>query len=252
MAAKKSASTTKPHSKKTAAKPRSLVTFLLDRSGSMAGIHNQTIEGYNAFLAGLQEEKNAEILFTFLQFDNVSLDKIHVAVPVGKVPNMRPADFVPRGGTPLIDAAYKTIKAVEDAVAHEERKPKVVVCIQTDGEENQSQEHTWADLSALVKAKQELGWQFNFMGAGIDAYQQAARMGLGAGATISYSNNLGATRAAFAASANNASGFSTGVLHETTYTSSQKGLAEDAFDPHSLAEKLKKATGVQSALGSGK
>ena len=178
----------------------------------MSSIHGQTVEGYNAFVAGLQAEKAADILFTFLQFDTGSLDKIHVAVPVGSVPNMTMADFQPRGGTPLIDAAYKTIRAVEDAVAREEKKPKVVICIQTDGEENQSIEHNWADLAALVKAKQELGWQFNFIGAGIDAYKQAAQMGLSVGQTMSYSNDYGATRSAFMASAQNASLFASGAL----------------------------------------
>ncbi len=54
----------------------------------------------------------------------------------------------------------------------------MVICIQTDGLENASTEHTWAELNLLIKEKAKLGWQFNFMGAGIDAYEQGRQMGI--------------------------------------------------------------------------
>lgn len=211
--------------------PRSLVTFLLDRSGSMSGIKGQTIEGFNTYLAGLQAEKKADIKFTFLQFDSHSLDKCHVATPVGEVPLLTDATFQPRAGTPLIDATYKTIRAVEEALRKEDGKPRVVVCIQTDGEENQSTEYTWADLSALVKGKQEEGWQFNFMGAGIDAYKQAAMMSIPTASTISYSNAESATRSAFASASMNAANFSNMSFGSTAYSTAQKLASGDAFDP---------------------
>jgi hypothetical protein len=74
-----------------------------------------------------------------------------------------------------IDAAYKTIKAVEKSLNGS--NPKVVVCIQTDGHENASTEHTWDELNALIKEKSAAGWQFNFLGTGIDAYDTGAHMG---------------------------------------------------------------------------
>jgi hypothetical protein len=62
----------------------------------------------------------------------------------------------------------------------------VVICIQTDGQENSSTEHIWNELNALVKEKAALGWQFNFMGVGMDAYDQGARMGIAPAATVAY------------------------------------------------------------------
>jgi hypothetical protein len=66
-----------------------------------------------------------------------------------------------------IEASIKTIDALATAIKGKTAKPKVVVCIQTDGQENQSgPEYTWDRLKALIEAKTKEGWQFNFMGAG--------------------------------------------------------------------------------------
>lgn len=223
-------------------KPRSYVTLLLDRSGSMSLIKSPTIEGFNTFVLGLQKEKNADILFTFLQFDSDSVDKRIVAAPVKEVPLLTDATFQPRGSTPLIDAAYQTIKAIEGAIAREEKKPKVVVCIQTDGQENCSREHTWDELAVLVKAKQEEGWQFNFLGAGIDAYKQAAQMHIDRGSTVSYGVGLGSTRAAFSATATNSSNFSSGMSASVNYTGLQKAASGDEFDPDAKKPKGRSAS----------
>ena len=211
--------------------PRTYVTFLLDRSGSMSSIKSQTIEGFNTYLAGLQAEKDADIRFTFLTFDTHSLDKIYVGVPVKEAEFLTDKTFQPRAGTPLIDASYQTIMAVEDAVARDDKHPKVVVCIQTDGYENASHSHTWAELSMLVKAKQEAGWQFNFLGAGIDAYMQAAQMGLAAANTMSYGTSLHETRAAFGAMAQNTQSFASARSTGTQYSAAQKTAAGDKFVP---------------------
>jgi len=47
----------------------------------------------------------------------------------------------------------------------------------TDGEENQSHEFNRAQIVELVKDKEAKGWSFAFLGAGLDAYAEAHRMG---------------------------------------------------------------------------
>lgn len=211
-------------------KPTSLVTFLLDRSGSMSACKAATIEAFNGYLGGLQAELDAKISFTFLQFDTGSLDKLCVAIPVSDARPLSDVTYQPRGGTPLIDAAVKTINAVAVALASRDDRPKVVVCIQTDGEENASTEHSWEELRGLITAKTEEGWQFNFMGAGIDAYDQGAKMGIGALNTVSYdSADLASTRSVFAASASNAASFSAGRSANTEYSMSQRAASGDRF-----------------------
>lgn len=209
----------------------SYVTFLLDRSGSMESIKSATFEAFNAYLDGLSDAPG-DLKFSLLQFNGGGVDKTCTMVSPKDAPRLNNRNYHPSLGTPLIDAAFKTIRAMEVFVAerHSDAKPKVVICIQTDGEENCSTEHTWDDLKALVSRKTEEGWQFNFMGAGINAYHQGTKMGIHTVNTVSYnSRDLGATRSVFAASASNTASFSAGVRADTSYTSQQRDDAGDVY-----------------------
>lgn len=87
-----------------------------------------------------------------------------------------------------------------------------------------------ADLNALIKEKTGAGWQFNFMGAGIDAYAQAAKYGIAAASTMSYdSTDRAATVEAFTAGALNAQSFRRGLSADTTYSMSQRAAAGDRW-----------------------
>jgi hypothetical protein len=210
--------------------PETLVTFLLDRTGSMQSIKDDTIGAFNAYLEGLQRSGEA-ICFSLLQFDSMSIDTLAKNLPVAEVAPLDGDSFQPRASTPLIDAAVKTIKAVEEALAKRKGTPKVVVCIQTDGLENASVEHSWADLNALIKDKVGQGWQFNFMGAGIDAYQQGARMGIAAESTLSYSKDRMRTHAAFAARAAATAAYASGARTDMSFSPAEKAAAGDQFAP---------------------
>jgi hypothetical protein len=164
----------------------------------MGKIWDETIGGFNVYLETLQKSGMA-IKFTLLQFDTGGIDKCCVAEPVENVKPLHRMSYQPRGGTPLIDAAFKTIAAVEESLTKYDTVPKVIVCIQTDGEENSSTEHTWDELKRLVGEKTEKGWQFNFMGTGIDAYDQGSRMGIAAANTMSTGTTSAEVRASFAA-----------------------------------------------------
>lgn len=216
--------------------PTTLVTFLLDRSGSMGGIKAATIEGFNAYLASLKGQPDTKIEFTFLQFDwhhGPQIDKIHIAEPIGQVPELTNDTYHPRGGTPLVEAAFRTIEATEKALEKRADKPQIVMCFQTDGYENQSAaQYTWEALNALVKRKTEEGWQFNFMGAGIDAYDQGAKMGIMAESTVSYdAHDIAATANAFRGTGLNQALYASGAAMNTQYTVGQKVASGDRFDP---------------------
>jgi hypothetical protein len=223
---------------------RTLVTFLLDRTGSMEAIRDDTIGGFNAYLDGLKGNGAAEIDFTLVQFDSVSIDKICVAVPVAEVAKLTRDTYQPRASTPLIDAAVKTINAVEASLLHDPAA-KIVICIQTDGQENSSVEHNWAELNALIKEKSAKGWQFNFMGVGIDAYDQGARMGISHDATVAYDHrDPAAVRAAFVGSAQSARRFAEGAAPTTAYAPAEKAAAGDAFG--NVVRKVKR--GLKKAI----
>lgn len=221
--------------------PASLVTFLLDKSLSMGDCLGATIEGFNSYISKLKEEKEAEIDFTFVQFDSdlhkgpfieskASLNVLYRQTPIKDVRPLTTKTYIPRGGTPLIDAAYDVIESTIEAVSKRTDNPRVIICIQTDGEENESRRHTWAELKALISSQKERGWEFNFMGAGIDAYHQGHLMGIAAVNTVSYGKNFAETSAAFNASASNQANFSAARSSNTMYSSLQKSGAGDLFD----------------------
>jgi hypothetical protein len=219
--------------------PKTLVTFLLDRTGSMEPIRDDTIGAFNTYLDTLQKDGDG-IYFTLILFDSMGVDKLHVNTPVREVPRLTRETYVPRAATPLIDAAYKTIKAVEKSVAANSAT-KVVICIQTDGHENSSREHSWDALNALIKEKADIGWQFNFMGASIDAYDQARQMGISADQTLSYdSKSRVSAMRAFAVSAENATAFARGSARTTSYSKRQKEAAGDKYmkDADSVAKQI--------------
>lgn len=217
------------------------VTLLLDRSGSMDIIKDDTIGGFNAFVEGLQSGAAADDTeFTFVQFDSQSIDKIHVSKPVKDVPKLDKDGFQPRSATPLIDAAYKTIKAVEKAVEGSDKK--VVVAIQTDGLENASVEHTWADLNRLIKEKTTDGWQFNFLGTGIDAYNQSTKMGIDPSMVASSGMSAREIRSSYRSMSHNVASYASGQSTGTCFQAFQKADMGDKYDPVLTADPSKSYT----------
>ncbi len=222
---------------------KTLVTFLLDRSSSMNRVRSDTIDGFNTYVETLQQSSVADdISFNFLQFDSRSIDRIHDDVPIRFVRKLDRSTFVPRGKTPLIDAVAKTISAVErslEAGAVDKRAPlfcerptKVVVAILTDGQENCSVEHTWSELTALIKAKLDAGWEFVFLGLSINAYAQGRRMGISVDKTMSMAGDSASVRASYASMAANVMAFAaSGASVDMNFRPDQKHAANDRFDP---------------------
>lgn len=225
----RSKSSNKKHEKKP---QKTLVTLLLDRSGSMASVRDQTISSVNEWLGGLRAS-DADIRLSMVLFDStiegMRLQRIHVARPISEVTNINHADYTPSGGTPLIDAAFTTIQAVRDSLKGR-NDTKVVIAIQTDGQELNSIKHTWAQLRGLIEECEGQGWQFQFMGAGINAYEQGARMGLGREKILSYGHDADQTSYAFRASAMNTSLYAAGTADNVGYSRAQKAAAGDRFD----------------------
>lgn len=157
------------------------VYFLLDRTGSMAPMTDDVVGGFNAFLAE-QRADGDDARMTLVQFD--SRDPFEVladAVTIDKVRELTTDTFVPRGGTPLLDATGQLIahaSARVDKRAKAAKKPESIVVVTfTDGEENASRRFTTSDIKELVAAKEAQGWTFVFLGAGLDAYGESRGIG---------------------------------------------------------------------------
>ena len=164
------------------------IVFILDRSGSMAGLEDDTIGGFNSMIDKQKQEPGEAFVSTVL-FDSYS-EVIHDRVDIQKVAPMTRRDYYVRGCTALLDAVGKAIRHIGNVhkYAREEDRPeKTLFVITTDGMENASREYTYGKLKALIeRQKERYGWEFLFLGANIDAAKEAARFGIDADHTADY------------------------------------------------------------------
>ena len=156
------------------------IVFILDRSGSMAGLEDDTIGGFNAMIRKQKDEAGEAYVSTVL-FDNHT-QVIHDRVDIQKIPPMTRNDYYVRGCTALLDAVGKSIHHISNVhkYAREEDRPeKTLFVITTDGMENASREYTYDRVRQMIEhARETRGWEFLFLGANIDAAREAARFGI--------------------------------------------------------------------------
>ena len=164
------------------------IVFILDRSGSMAGLEDDTIGGFNSMIEKQKRESGEAYISTVL-FDNYS-EVIHDRVDIQKVEPMTRKEYYVRGCTALLDAIGKAIHHIGNIhkYAREEDRPeKTMFIITTDGMENASQEYTYDQLKAMIeRQKEKHGWEFLFLGANIDAVSTARRFGISEDRAVNY------------------------------------------------------------------
>lgn len=166
------------------------IVLVLDRSGSMGSIRQDVIGGLNTFIEE-QKKEGGSAYFSMVQFDNNYGDPQTWRTPLMEVNPFTNNDFIPRGGTALLDAIGKTIARVREMRRDGEITGKVQFVIQTDGEENSSGEYTSVDMvSELINEVKEERWgDFIFLGANIDSFSTGGGLGIGAGTTANFANN---------------------------------------------------------------
>ena len=156
------------------------LVFILDRSGSMAGLEGDTIGGFNAMIEK-QKQQEGEALVSTVLFDSVS-QVIHDRVSLDQVPALTEKEYYVRGCTALLDAvgsAIHHIGNVHKYAREEDRPEKTLFVITTDGFENASRQYSYDRVKAMIsKEKEKYGWEFLFLGANIDAAREAARFGI--------------------------------------------------------------------------
>lgn len=164
------------------------LVFILDRSGSMAGLEDDTIGGFNAMI-GKQKREPGEAVVSTVLFDNESA-VIHDRVDIQKIEPMTRKEYYVRGCTALLDAvggAIHHIGNVHKYAREEDRPEKTLFVITTDGMENASRAYSYDRLKAMIeRQKEKYGWEFLFLGANIDAAAEAARFGIGADRAANY------------------------------------------------------------------
>ena len=156
------------------------IVFILERSGSMAGLEEDTIGGFNAMIRKQMGEEGEAFVSTVL-FDNRT-EVIHDRVDIREVRPLTRNEYYVRGCTALLDAVGKSIHHIGNVhkYAREEDRPeKAVFVITTDGMENASREYNYDRVRRMIEhEKEKYGWEFLFLGANIDAAKEAARFGI--------------------------------------------------------------------------
>lgn len=156
------------------------LVFILDRSGSMAGLEEDTIGGFNSMIAKQRKEDGVCLVSTVL-FDNFS-EVLHDRVRLTDIRPMTDKDYTARGGTALIDAiggAIRHIESIHKYARPEDVPEHTVFVITTDGRENASRHYTSDAVKEMIRRqKEKYGWEFLFIGANIDAVETAARYGI--------------------------------------------------------------------------
>ena len=167
------------------------MVFILDRSGSMAGLEKDTIGGFNSMIER-QKGEDGEALVSTVLFDNEST-VIHDRVDVRKVEPLTERQYFVGGCTALVDAIGGAIHHIGNVhkYAREEDVPEhTVFIITTDGMENASHRYSSDEVKAMVKRqKDKYGWEFLFLGANIDAVETAARIGIGQDRAVNFHND---------------------------------------------------------------
>ena len=156
------------------------IVFILDRSGSMGHLTEDTIGGFNSFIEN-QKKEDGEAVLTTILFDH-EYEILHNGVNIKNVKPLTNKDYSVRGMTALLDAIGRTINIVGERLGkmnERDRPSKVIFVITTDGQENSSKEFTQSQIKKMIEHQtNKYNWQFMFLGANIDAVSTARSFGI--------------------------------------------------------------------------
>ena len=164
------------------------MVFILDRSGSMAGMEQDTIGGFNSMIERQRKLDGTAYVSTVL-FSNYS-KVLHDRVDIAKIEPLNENQYIVGGSTALLDAiggAIHHIGNVHKYARKEDVPEHTVFVITTDGMENASRKYSSDKVKRMIeRQKEEHGWEFLFIGANIDAVETAAQYGIDKDRAVNY------------------------------------------------------------------
>lgn len=166
------------------------MVFILDRSGSMSGLEDATISGFNEMLEKQKKVEGNALVSTVL-FDNQT-EVIHNRVPIHKVEPLNRNQYQTGGCTALLDAVGSSVEHI--AHLHQmlggECPSHTIFVITTDGLENASMHYSYGRVKHLIDLEQrKYHWEFLFLGANIDAVKEASKFGIHADRAVKFHND---------------------------------------------------------------
>lgn len=163
------------------------LVLILDRSGSMAGLEQDTIGGFNSMIEK-QKKEDGECYVTTILFDH-EITTLHDRMKLADIEPLTDKDYTVRGCTALIDAIGSTVSKI--ASIHKYARPEdipatTMFVITTDGLENASKEYSSDKVKKMIEEKKKEGWEFLFIGANIDAVETARHFGIAEDRAVNY------------------------------------------------------------------
>ena len=191
------------------------IIFLIDESGSMFSIKEDTIGGFNSFIED-QRNNDGDAHITLVKFSNTH-SYVYDAAGLNEVRKMTSADYTPGGCTALLDAIGDTMNEVGKRLSdtpEDQRPGKVIFIITTDGYENASYRFNKSQIKEMIEHQRtKYSWEFMFIGADIDSVSEAVSLGISANMAADYSKTSIGTEALYSAISCSVKGYrSTGTI----------------------------------------
>ena len=174
------------------------ITFVLDSSGSMSEIEDDTKGGFNSFLEDQRDEEGTATV-TLYDF-NTDIELVYEAYPIADAPKLTDDNYTPSGRTALHDAIYSAVTETADRIKEvepAEQPDHVVVVVLTDGKENASETHQERVREQVAIRREEHGWEFLFIGANQDVALTAESMGMDADRSLNMAHSGEGAQAAY-------------------------------------------------------
>lgn len=165
------------------------LVFVIDASGSMCHLREDTVGGVNGILQEQRNDKKDDNVLVNLVTFNYGTKTVYDRVELKKVTPFTANDYRPSGGTALYDATCETIKKISDIhkyIRKEDVPQKTLFVIITDGMENSSTKYSGRDVKQMIDEKKKIGWEFLFLGANIDTEETAQKIGVDASHAMSW------------------------------------------------------------------
>ena len=214
------------------------IVCILDRSGSMRDIIDDSIGGFNSFIK-TQKELGDDAVLTVILFDD-KYDLVYDAINIAHAVEITPKIWFPRGWTGLYDAIGKTITTIK---AKENTSnllyDKTLVCIVTDGGENNSKEYNSVSIKKMISESEKDGWEFIYLGAKQDAFAEGGKLGVSIGNTMNYHASTAGVYNAY-----NAMTYYTTTLRSTgngTFNNNNSGDVSTTVNVNSVTTKAPEA-----------
>lgn len=179
---------------------RTEIVFILDASGSMNGLTDDTIGGFNAMIDKNREEPGEAVVSTVI-FNDASR-VLHNRVDIREVPHLTRRQYCCYGCTALLDAVGGAIhhqETVQNVLPGPYKADKVLFVITTDGMENASRRYTYPKVKSMIERHREQGWEFLFIGANIDAAAEAGHLGIDSCCAANYVQDAQGTEVLYSA-----------------------------------------------------